>query len=251
MFSSEHHRDRPPRFQKLDFPTFDRKSDPLVLISRCESYFYQQHFATKERVWMASYNLEVGAHLWFMHGGASPSYSTSALGNLFEMMQMRIQMGDISLLDPAQPTTSLRQRPPAAPRSSFTTKTSSTSRWPTVTVFRANDGQRGTVLHQQRGVLHGLLHPAPRRLRHGPWHPVACLAGPILLDFGALTMTFWHGDHHGGGRRDCPSHQCVHARASISCRPSSTHSRRSSPSPRTCPRPAPTITPSPCFLDQR
>jgi hypothetical protein len=54
----EHHGDRSPRFQKLDFPKFDGKSDPLAFINRCESYFIQQHIVPKEQVWMASYNLE-------------------------------------------------------------------------------------------------------------------------------------------------------------------------------------------------
>jgi hypothetical protein len=33
--------DRPPRFQKMDFPKFDGKSDPLIFINRCESFFHQ------------------------------------------------------------------------------------------------------------------------------------------------------------------------------------------------------------------
>jgi hypothetical protein len=28
----------PPRFQKLDFPRYDDKSDPMLFLSRCESY---------------------------------------------------------------------------------------------------------------------------------------------------------------------------------------------------------------------
>jgi hypothetical protein len=36
----EHHQDRPPRFQKMDFPRYDGKSDPLIFINRCESYFH-------------------------------------------------------------------------------------------------------------------------------------------------------------------------------------------------------------------
>jgi hypothetical protein len=62
----EHHNDRSPRFQKMDFLKFDGKSDPLVFINRCESYFHQQCIAEEEKVWMASYNLEAGAQLWFM-----------------------------------------------------------------------------------------------------------------------------------------------------------------------------------------
>ena len=58
--------DRPPKFQKLDFPRFDGKSDPLLFINKCESYFRQQRTMPEERVWMASYQLEGVAHLWFI-----------------------------------------------------------------------------------------------------------------------------------------------------------------------------------------
>lgn len=59
----EHHGDRPPRFQKMDFPKFDGKSDPLAFLNRCESYFHQQRISVEEQVWMASYNLEGGAQM--------------------------------------------------------------------------------------------------------------------------------------------------------------------------------------------
>ncbi|XP_066341688.1 uncharacterized protein [Miscanthus floridulus] len=62
----EHHQDRPPRFQKLDFPRYDGKSDPLIFINRCESYFHQQRIMEEEKVWMASYNLEEGAQMWYI-----------------------------------------------------------------------------------------------------------------------------------------------------------------------------------------
>jgi hypothetical protein len=45
--SGEHHSVRPPRFQKMDFPKFDGKFDPLTFINRCESYF-QQRITTEE-----------------------------------------------------------------------------------------------------------------------------------------------------------------------------------------------------------
>jgi hypothetical protein len=61
-----HHTDRPPRFQKLDFPRFAGKSHPLIFINRCESYFRQQRTMPEEKVWMASYNLEDVAQLWFI-----------------------------------------------------------------------------------------------------------------------------------------------------------------------------------------
>ena len=62
--SGEHHQDRPPRFQKLDFPRYDGKSDPLIFINRCESYFHQQRLM-EEKVLMVSYNLKDGAQLWY------------------------------------------------------------------------------------------------------------------------------------------------------------------------------------------
>jgi hypothetical protein len=54
----QHDTDRPPRFQKLDFPRYDDKTDPLLFINRCKSYFRQQRTMPEEKVWMASYNLE-------------------------------------------------------------------------------------------------------------------------------------------------------------------------------------------------
>ena len=78
----EHHNDRPPRFQKMDFPRYDGKTDPLIFINRCESFFHQQRIMEEERVWMASYNLEDGRNFgtcrskrtWVLrHGAASRS----------------------------------------------------------------------------------------------------------------------------------------------------------------------------------
>jgi hypothetical protein len=61
-----HDTDRPPKFQKMDFPRFDGKSDPPIFINRCESYFHQQRIMAEEKVWMASYHLEDVAQLWYM-----------------------------------------------------------------------------------------------------------------------------------------------------------------------------------------
>jgi hypothetical protein len=58
--------DRPPRFRKLDFPRYDGKTDPMLFINKCESYFRQQRTMMEERVWMASYNLEDVAQLWYI-----------------------------------------------------------------------------------------------------------------------------------------------------------------------------------------
>jgi hypothetical protein len=64
--TGEHHNDHPPRFQKMDFPRYDGKSDPLIFINRCESYFHHQRTMAEEKVWMASYNLEEMAQLWYI-----------------------------------------------------------------------------------------------------------------------------------------------------------------------------------------
>jgi hypothetical protein len=56
----------PPKFQKLDFPRFDGKTDPMLFINKCESYFRQQRTMPEERVWMASYQLQGVAHMLFI-----------------------------------------------------------------------------------------------------------------------------------------------------------------------------------------
>ena len=38
----------------------------MLFINKCESYFRQQRTMAEERVWMASYNLEDVAQLWFI-----------------------------------------------------------------------------------------------------------------------------------------------------------------------------------------
>jgi hypothetical protein len=56
----QHHHDRPPRFQKMNFPRYDGKTDPLIFTNHCELYFHQQRIMEEEKVWMASHNLEEG-----------------------------------------------------------------------------------------------------------------------------------------------------------------------------------------------
>jgi hypothetical protein len=51
----------------MDFPRYDEKTDPLIFINRCESYFPQQRIMEEEEIWMASYNLEDGARMWYVH----------------------------------------------------------------------------------------------------------------------------------------------------------------------------------------
>jgi hypothetical protein len=79
--------DRPPRFQKLDFPQYDGKSDPLLFVNRCESYFRQQRTMGEERVWMASYNLEGIAQHWFIQ--LQDNEGTPPWGRFKELLHLR------------------------------------------------------------------------------------------------------------------------------------------------------------------
>jgi hypothetical protein len=63
--SGEHHQDWPPKHWRPEFPRYNDKSDPLILINKCES-FMQQRIMPEERVWMASYTLNDGAQLWYL-----------------------------------------------------------------------------------------------------------------------------------------------------------------------------------------
>jgi hypothetical protein len=79
--------DRPPKFQKLDFPRYDGKSDPLLFVNRCESYFRQQRTMGEERVWMASYNLEGIAQHWFIQ--LQDDEGMPPWGRFKELLQLR------------------------------------------------------------------------------------------------------------------------------------------------------------------
>jgi hypothetical protein len=70
--------DHPPKFQKWDFPRFDGKTDPLLFINKCESYFRQQRTLAEQQVWMALYNLEGIAQHWYIQlqeDEGTPSWS--------------------------------------------------------------------------------------------------------------------------------------------------------------------------------
>jgi len=79
--------DRPPRFQKMDFPQYDGKSDPLIFINRCESYFHQQRIMEEEKVWMASYNLEESAQMWYIQ--VQQDEGTPSWRRFKEMLNLR------------------------------------------------------------------------------------------------------------------------------------------------------------------
>ena len=79
--------DRPPKFQKLDFPRYDGKTDPMLFINKCESYFRQQRTMAEERVWMASYNLEDVAQLWYLQ--LQEDEGTPPWGRFKELLNLR------------------------------------------------------------------------------------------------------------------------------------------------------------------
>jgi hypothetical protein len=60
----EHHQDRSAKHWRPEFPR--GKSGPLVFLNQCESFFTQQRIMPEERTWMASYNLQDAAQLWYM-----------------------------------------------------------------------------------------------------------------------------------------------------------------------------------------
>ena len=46
-----------PRYQKLSFPTYDGKDDPLGWLNKCEQFFRGQQTRHADWVWLASYHL--------------------------------------------------------------------------------------------------------------------------------------------------------------------------------------------------
>lgn len=60
------HQRNPPRYIKLNFPTFDGKEDPIPWINHCEQFFRAQQTPMEDRVWLATYHMSGMAHLWYM-----------------------------------------------------------------------------------------------------------------------------------------------------------------------------------------
>jgi hypothetical protein len=58
----------PPRFYKLDFPTFDGAVDPLNWLNQCEQFFRGQRTLASNRTWLASYHLRGAAQTWYYAG---------------------------------------------------------------------------------------------------------------------------------------------------------------------------------------
>ena len=55
----------PPKFYKLEFPTFDGAVDPLNWLNHCEQFFRGQRTLASDRTWLASYHLRGAAQTWY------------------------------------------------------------------------------------------------------------------------------------------------------------------------------------------
>ena len=55
----------PPRYYKLEFPTFDGGVDPLNWLNQCEPFFCGQRTLASDRTWLASYHLRGVAQTWY------------------------------------------------------------------------------------------------------------------------------------------------------------------------------------------
>lgn len=67
-----------PFYDKLEFPTYDSKKDPLAWINRCEYFFCSQQTAETDMVWLASYHLTGIVQHWYYqleHDACVPSWS--------------------------------------------------------------------------------------------------------------------------------------------------------------------------------
>ncbi|WVZ84981.1 hypothetical protein U9M48_031946 [Paspalum notatum var. saurae] len=55
----------PPRYYKIDFPTYDGSVDPLNWLNQCEQFFRGQRTLITDRTWLASYHLNGAAQTWY------------------------------------------------------------------------------------------------------------------------------------------------------------------------------------------
>ncbi|XP_066396144.1 uncharacterized protein [Miscanthus floridulus] len=56
---------RPPKFHKIEFTTYDGSVDPLHWLTHCEQFFHGQLTLASQRTWMASYHLTGDAQTWY------------------------------------------------------------------------------------------------------------------------------------------------------------------------------------------
>ncbi|XP_066355020.1 uncharacterized protein [Miscanthus floridulus] len=54
-----------PRFQKLNFPTFDGVDDPLGWLNKCDHFFRAQRTPEGDKLWLASFHMNGVAQQWY------------------------------------------------------------------------------------------------------------------------------------------------------------------------------------------
>jgi len=59
------HEPPPPKFSKLEFPTYDGSVDPLNLLNQCDQFFRGQRTIASEWTWLASYHVRGAAQMWY------------------------------------------------------------------------------------------------------------------------------------------------------------------------------------------
>ena len=59
------HGAHPPRFYKLEFPTYDGTEDPLNWLNHCDQFFRGQRTLASDRTWLVSYHLTGAAQTWY------------------------------------------------------------------------------------------------------------------------------------------------------------------------------------------
>jgi hypothetical protein len=105
-------------------------------------------------------------------------------------MQVRLRMGDVhlhALIDLGSTHNLIAEEPANGTGLPWSAAALRPSRWPMASTYRV---QAGNIHHRQRSILRRLLRTPFAGVR---WW-LATL-GPILWDFAALTMSFWHKDH--------------------------------------------------------
>jgi hypothetical protein len=148
----QHHYDWPPKFQKIDFPRFDDKTDPLIFVNRCESYFHQQRVMEEEKVWMASYHLEDGAQLSYIQ--LQEDEGTPRWSRFKDLLHLRL--GCLSALCHSSSSSSVGARGPLR-----STKTTSRRCWPVSVHWRrcsASSSSRATSYHRSATRYASTIH---------------------------------------------------------------------------------------------
>uniref|UniRef100_M8BYR1 ribonuclease P n=1 Tax=Aegilops tauschii TaxID=37682 RepID=M8BYR1_AEGTA len=202
---------KPPRFAKIDFATYDGSDNPLNWLNQCDQFFRGQRTPASERTWLASYHLRGAAQTWYYaleqdEGGMppwerfrelcllrfGPPTHGSRLAELGRLLFTSTGERLVALVDTGS---TYNFRPEATMRRLALQPT-------------GGEQLRVTVANGDCLRCHGLARDVPITI--GDEHfTITCAGidlgcfefilgvdflrnlGPILWDFDALTMTFW------------------------------------------------------------